>query len=90
MEVCHKQELYLLWIDCIQIGKHLDTLPTLMETTVKQDLPAFALEVNARSAYLTARAEGSDLKDLATLDRHLACHAIMHLLEVYHLHSDLT
>ena len=54
MEVCHQQQLDLLWIDSIEVGQLLNALTARMQAAVEHDLAPFALEVDAAAAYLTA------------------------------------
>ena len=85
MEVCHQQQLDLLWIDSIEVGQLLNALTARMQAAVEHDLAPFALKVDAAAAYLTARAEGSDLEDLSTSCLDLARDANLQFAEIDHL-----
>ena len=67
MEVRDQKEFNLFWVDAIKVWELLDAFSTGMKSAVEHNLPALALEVDARSADFASRTKWRDLENLARL-----------------------
>ena len=75
MKVRDQKEFNLFWVDSIKVWELLDAFSTRMKSAVKHNLPALALEIDARSADFASRTKRRDLKNLARLRLDGVCYA---------------
>ena len=62
VEMSEQKQVYLFWIDHVEVGQCLYAFTSRMESAIKHDLPALALQIKTRSTDLAASAERHDLQ----------------------------
>ena len=84
MEVRDQKEFNLFWVDAIKVWELLDAFSTRMKSAVEHNLPALALEVDARSADFASRAKWRDLENLARLRLDGVCDSYRQFAQIHH------